>query len=66
MENLCFVTILVYGFLTNLLNTATAEEPCYGCQLFNVRDKEQKSRRAVTMFYMYCLLTLIFSLCLFL
>lgn len=45
MEKICFVLIL--GFLTNFLQSGNSEETCYGCQLFNIRDKDQKTRRAI-------------------
>ena len=45
MENLFLV--IICGFLTNLTNCGSLGEPCFGCQLFNIKDKEQKSRRAV-------------------
>lgn len=45
MENLFLV--IIFGFLTNLSNCGSLDEPCFGCQLFNIKDKEQKSRRAI-------------------
>lgn len=40
-----YINWLVCGLLLYFVDCS--DETCYGCQLFNIREKEQKSRRAI-------------------
>lgn len=45
MEFNFYILLFICGFCIYCVECD--DGPCYGCQLFNVKEKEQKSRRAV-------------------